>query len=75
MATTATIDRKSSVFSLATLAAPFIAVGRFLVMIAEASPKVQELERLSRISDRTLAARGLTRDGEMRRIMGVSMTV
>ena len=32
----------------------------------------QALERLNRVSDAELAARGLTRDGEIRRIMGVS---
>ena len=59
-------------FSLGLLASPFVAIGRFLVMIAEANPKVRELERLNLRSDAELAARGLTRDGEIRRIMGVS---
>lgn len=54
------------------LATPFIAIGRFLVMIAEANGKVRELERLNLQSDAQLSARGLTRDGEIRRIMGVS---
>ena len=59
-------------FSLGFLAAPFVALGRFMVMIAEANSKVRELERLNQRSDAQLAARGLTRDGEIRRILGVS---
>ena len=59
-------------FSLGFLAALFVALGRFLVLIAEANSKVRELERLNGRSDAQLAARGLTRDGEIRRIMGVS---
>ena len=54
------------------LIAPFAAVGRFLVLLAEANPKMRELDRLSLKSDEQLAARGLTREGEIRRIMGVA---
>jgi hypothetical protein len=54
------------------LAAPFSAIGRFLVMIAKSSSQVREIERLNALSDAQLAARGRTRDGEIRRIMGVS---
>lgn len=58
--------------SWGSLAAPFAAVGKFLVLIAKAVPQARELERLTQLSDAQLAARGLTRDGEIRRIMGVS---
>lgn len=59
-------------FSWGSLAAPFAAVGRFLVTIAESVPQARELERLSGLSDGQLAARGLTREGEIRRILGAS---
>ncbi|WP_374300595.1 DUF1127 domain-containing protein [Paracoccus sp. (in: a-proteobacteria)] len=74
MANTITFDKpRSSVLGL--IAAPFVAIGKVLVLIAEASPKVRELERLNSISDAELARRGLTRDGEVRRILGVSAAI
>ncbi|MDP5306495.1 DUF1127 domain-containing protein [Paracoccus spongiarum] len=76
MATTANIGRSAEAPRLsAILAAPFLAIGRFLVMLAEASPRMQALERLNRIPDAELKARGLTRDGEMRRILGISGSI
>lgn len=57
------------------LTAPFRAIWGFLVLLAEASPKMHALERLSRISDEELARRGLTRDGEIRRILGASASI
>lgn len=72
MAGTVTINRSAPGAVVRTLAAPFVAVGRFLVLLGEAHPKMRALDHLGRISDRELAERGLTRDGEMRRIMGVS---
>ena len=66
-----TIDTPRGSF-LGFIAAPFAALGRFLVLIADANSTVRELERLNLRSDAQLAARGLTRDGEIRRIMGVS---
>lgn len=59
-------------FSWRSLVAPFLAIGRFLVLIAEAVPHAREIERLNQLSDAELAARGLTREGEVRRIMGVA---
>ncbi|MDQ1898900.1 hypothetical protein RAH32_00370 [Paracoccus sp. WLY502] len=59
-------------FSWRSMATPFAAIGRFLVLIAEAVPHAREIERLNQLSDAQLAARGLTREGEIRRIMGVS---
>ncbi|WP_207099518.1 hypothetical protein [Paracoccus shandongensis] len=74
MASTITFD-KPRLSVLGMVAAPFIAIGKLLVLIAEASPKVREIERLNRLSDAELARRGLTRDGEIRRILGVSAAI
>lgn len=74
MASTITFDKPRTSF-LALLAAPFVGLGKLLVLIAEASPKVRELERLSELSDAQLARRGLTRDGEIRRILGVAALI
>ncbi|MCZ0962287.1 hypothetical protein [Paracoccus benzoatiresistens] len=71
MASTISFDKPRTSF-LGMLAAPFAAIGKVLVAIAEASPKVRELERLNSLSDAELARRGLTRDGEIRRILGVA---
>lgn len=62
-------NAKNAGFGKALLA-PFAAIGRFLVLLAEVNPKIRAFDRLSRISDAELAARGLTREGEIRRIMG-----
>lgn len=70
MATIATVDTKTGGFSAASLLAPFRAVGRFMIMLAEASPQMRALSRLSEVSDEELKAKGLTRDGEIRRILG-----
>lgn len=66
MATIATVDRKSG-FSTAALLAPFRAIGRFMILVAESSPQMRALDRLNSFSDEELAAKGLTRDGEVRR--------
>lgn len=55
------------------LTLPFRAVWTFFVLLAEANPRMKALNHLSRTSDAELAARGLTRDAEIRRIMGVLM--
>lgn len=55
--------------------APFVAIGRILVSMAEASPKVREIERLNAQSDADLARRGVTRDSEIRRILGIYATI
>lgn len=57
--------------ALALLAAPFKAAGRFLIWLGETSGRMQEIERVNRLSDAELAARGTTRDAEIRRIVGV----
>lgn len=41
-----------------------------IARLAEARPEVPALERLRAVPDEVLAARGLTRIGEIRRIMG-----
>lgn len=70
MATIISAGHKDQGFSAAALLAPFRAIGRFMIMLAEASPQMRALSRLSEISDEELAAKGLTRDGEVRRILG-----
>lgn len=55
------------------LLAPFRAIGSFMVTVAEASPKMRALRRLSETSDETLVARGTTREAEIRRIIGGAM--
>lgn len=42
-----------------------------LETIATAGPKSEALQRLTRLSDGQLAARGTTRDAEVRRILGI----
>ncbi|SNT71577.1 hypothetical protein [Paracoccus seriniphilus] len=75
MATVLTHGAKSAAPVLSVLATPFVAIGRFLVTLAEAQPRMVALQKLSDTSDEELAARGVTRDGEMRRIMGVTGVV
>ncbi|WP_410216665.1 hypothetical protein [Paracoccus sp. (in: a-proteobacteria)] len=70
MATIASVEHKSIGFSAAALLAPFRAVGRFMIMLAEASPQMRALSRLNDLSDEDLSAKGLTREGEVRRILG-----
>lgn len=41
-----------------------------LVAMAEARPEMRAIQRLNALSDDDLAARGLTRAGEVRRILG-----
>ncbi len=55
-----------------TIAAGFGAVWNFLLLIGESSRLARELEQLNRTSDQALAARGLTRDQAIRRVLGVN---
>lgn len=71
MAGTATTNRSLSASVGKILAAPFVAIGRFLVTVTEASPRLRQLERLSKMSDAELSKRGLNREDEIRRILGV----
>ncbi|MCV2863379.1 DUF1127 domain-containing protein [Defluviimonas sp. WL0075] len=53
---------------LRAAAAPFRTFGIFLVALAEAGPRMEAIRRLNATSDEDLAARGLTRAGEVQRI-------
>ena len=55
---------------LRAITAPFRAVGTFLVMLAEAGPRMEAINRLNGMTDEELAAKGLTRADEVRRIFG-----
>lgn len=57
------------------LAAPFRAIGDFLILLAEAGPRSEAFRRLSRMSDEELASRGTTRVAEIQRIVGVSASL
>lgn len=59
----------------AVLLAPFAAIGRLLISLAENSPRMRALDALNHTSDAELAARGLNRDHEIRRILGVGAAV
>jgi hypothetical protein len=48
----------------------FSALWGRLVAMAEARPEMRAIQRLNALSDDDLAARGLTRAGEVRRILG-----
>tara|TARA_R110002124_G_scaffold215171_1_gene381103 strand:+ start:464 stop:703 length:240 start_codon:yes stop_codon:yes gene_type:complete len=47
---------------------PFSAVLKFLVMMAEANPRMKEIKKLNNTTDEQLAARGTTRSDEVHRI-------
>ncbi|WP_378943404.1 hypothetical protein [Paracoccus sp. R86501] len=70
MATIATAGHKTAAFPTSALLAPFRAIGRFMVTLAEASPQMRSLNKLSQLSDEELAAKGVTRESEIRRILG-----
>ncbi|SET62530.1 DUF1127 domain-containing protein [Paracoccus homiensis] len=71
MAGTATVSNTAPSLGK-ILAAPFVATFRFLVLLAEASPTMRQLNQLSQTSDEELAKRGVSREDEVRRIMGVN---
>ena len=54
------------------LAAPFLGIARLMTVLAEAHARMAQAERLSDKTDAQLAAVGKTRDGELRRILGVA---
>ncbi|TNC65971.1 DUF1127 domain-containing protein [Rubellimicrobium roseum] len=58
-----------------TIAAPFQAVVSFLTLLAEANPRLAAVERLNRLSDEDLAARGTSREDEIRRIFGIRASI
>ncbi|MFN3822826.1 MAG: hypothetical protein ACK4RN_02495 [Pseudorhodobacter sp.] len=57
----------------ALLARPFIAFWNVMMLIAEHGPRMDEVRKLNALSDEDLAARGLTRVGEIQRIFGHRM--
>lgn len=71
MAGTATVSNTAPSLGK-ILASPFVAIFRFLVLLAEASPTMRQLNQLSQTSDEDLAKRGLSREDEIRRIIGVN---
>ena len=75
MATIASAYRKSPGRLSAILVAPLRLVSRFIIMLAEANAHMRALKQLNQLSDHALSAKGLTREGEIRRIMGVSGTL
>lgn len=65
-----TVEQKPAVSLAALLLAPFRALGHMLIVMAESGPQAKAINRLNRMSDAELAVKGLTREGEVRRIMG-----
>lgn len=63
-------DKSRSIAGI--ISAGFAAVGKVLLVIGESSRFARELEKLNRTSDEALAARGLTRDEAIRRIIGAN---
>ena len=57
------------------IAAPFHAVLSFLTLLAQANSRIEAVERLNRLSDEELAARGTTREEQIRRIFGVRAAI
>ncbi|WP_022703818.1 hypothetical protein [Pseudorhodobacter ferrugineus] len=56
-------------FSLSgILTRPFVAVWNFLILLAEAHPKMTAINKLNAQSDAQLAERGTSREAEIRRI-------
>ncbi|MGR3464426.1 MULTISPECIES: DUF1127 domain-containing protein [Rhodobacterales] len=54
----------------ATLIAPFAAIGRGLVALAETGPRMKQVRRLNEMSDEDLEALGTTRAEMVRKIFG-----
>ena len=60
---------------LELVTAPFRAIGSFLLLLAETGPRIRAVERLNRMSDEELAARGTTRAAEVQRIFAVRTAI
>ncbi len=78
MAITAILGRMSHNFAQAVVklvGAPYCALVQAAGIIAESNRLHCELKGLARLSDGQLAALGLTRDGEIRRILGTSVAI
>ncbi|WP_204115436.1 DUF1127 domain-containing protein [Shimia biformata] len=66
--THATTEVVESFSIKSALAAPFVAVGNFLVKLAEANSRVQKVERLNAMSDDELKKIGLRREDIVRHV-------
>ena len=64
----ASTNLTSSTNVLSLIARPFRAVFSVMLHLAECGPRMDQVRQLNATSDEELAARGLTRDGEVRRI-------
>jgi hypothetical protein len=62
---------KYYIAALEAAAAPFRAFDRLVVTLGERSPMMLALNQLQATSDDALRSRGLTRDAELHRILGV----
>lgn len=51
-----------------TLARPFVALGKMLIALTEASTMAKQANRIAEMSDETLAAKGTTRKAEIARV-------
>lgn len=56
--------------SLAVLALPFLAIGRFIIKIGESSSRYKQIVALSDMSDEELSALGTDRQKEVIKIVG-----
>jgi hypothetical protein len=63
-----TTSTTNSVHVLDILARPFVMVWNFLVLLAEAGPLTDKINKLNATSDEELAARGVTRADEIQRL-------
>lgn len=70
MAQTATFTGTPGRSAWETVKRPFAAYLDLMVRIAEAGPRMQAVRKLSAQTDADLAARGKTREGEVRRLFG-----
>ncbi|MFV0491881.1 MAG: hypothetical protein ACK5M4_08690 [Pseudorhodobacter sp.] len=68
---TTTATQNSNIRNI--LIAPFRAVWNSLIMLAETGPRMEQIRKLNDTTDEELAARGLTREGEIQRIFSPYM--
>jgi hypothetical protein len=66
MAYISTVKPVASLSSI--LARPFVAIWNFMILMAESHPKMEEVRKLNAKTDEDLAARGTSREAEVRRI-------
>ena len=71
MAYISTAKPIGSIFVMA--ARPFQAVWNLMIMLAEANPRMKQVDKLNKETDEQLAARGTTRTKEIQRLFGVHL--